>query len=337
MKILILTPHTLRAIICATPAINAVRRQYPDAQITLLTAAIGREICPTGTIIDTHIEQERYRTTTGRARLLSIIRKQKFSIVINFEAESKSSALLTILSGARSTAGRVTNFFGKFYTNPTPLHAESLARSPYSPYLEVIEQLGIRSSDCLPVIYRSERDKRMAREYFDKHGLYKKATLVLAPTACSPLYCWSAENFAIIGRKFLTKYGGKVLITWSGSGLGIAQEVQKLIGERAIVCPKTSIGEFAALLAEAGVVVCHDSSAMHIALSVQVPAVIANTPTGSTPNTTLQIGVPGIRLHYQAQQPASDMQDDDIAAQLATIHPDRVWEAVENIWRCNYY
>ncbi|MFN8361382.1 MAG: glycosyltransferase family 9 protein [Candidatus Kapaibacterium sp.] len=337
MNILILTPDTLRNILCITPALHAVRKQYPDAHITLLTSGIGREICPEGTLIDKHLALEQFSSPGKILRLLSGIRRKKFSLAINFHHESKSAALLTILSGVGMTAGVNSNFLGKFYTHSLARLATEQAHRPYALGLELIEKLGIPPAEALPVIHRSDRDKRNAREYGERHGLYKKATLVLAPTGSSPLHCWSPEHFALIGRKFLAKYGGKVLIIWSGSAIGTAQQVQKLIGERALVSPKTSPGELAALLAEAAVVVCHTSSALHIAYAVRTPTVCLNTPTDYAADTDLQIGIPSLRLHYQAQYPAGAIMDDDIAAQLATIRPERVWEAVEKLWNAHYY
>ena len=97
MNILLLQLKRIGDLILTTPAITALRKKYPDADITLAVSRECAELLPAISNVDHVLIARRNLRDVG---MVSSVAGKRFDYCIDFTRNDRS-ALLTLLSGAR--------------------------------------------------------------------------------------------------------------------------------------------------------------------------------------------------------------------------------------------
>ena len=110
--ILIIKQTSLGDVLHSTGHVRCIRKQYPDARITLLTADTSADIYRDNPHIDEMIEFQRYRVkrdwwrhpawTLGHFRkVLAEVRKQRYDLAIDLQGRWKSALFLYAVHSSR--------------------------------------------------------------------------------------------------------------------------------------------------------------------------------------------------------------------------------------------
>jgi len=102
---------------------------------------------------------------------------------------------------------------------------------------------------------------------------------VLNPGAGWPNKRWPAERFAAMARELHRWHGLLSLVTWGPAERALADEIVASSDGAARLSPPTSVGELAAVMAGAALVVAGDTGPLHIAAAVGAPVVGLYGPT----------------------------------------------------------
>jgi len=98
--------------------------------------------------------------------------------------------------------------------------------------------------------------------------------VLVHPGSRSPFRIWPAERFAAVCDRLQDELGAQVFLV---AGPGEQALVRAIRGHAqshlVALSQRFSVGQFAALLAEFDVMLCHDSGPMHVAASVGTPVV----------------------------------------------------------------
>ncbi len=124
-RILVIKFWGLGSITLTTPALRALKRSFPDAELTFLTFAQNAALCR---LLDAIDRVEVYDAGDVRAfvrsaaRLLRFLRRERFDAVVDLEFYANCTSLLTGLAGApRSVGFRSPKFWREaFYTERVP-------------------------------------------------------------------------------------------------------------------------------------------------------------------------------------------------------------------------
>jgi ADP-heptose:LPS heptosyltransferase len=136
---------------------------------------------------------------------------------------------------------------------------------------------------------------------------------VVHPGASDPRRRWEPEKFAQVADR-LAEAGLQVILTGTRDECPVVQRVADAMTANAIdVCALTTLGEAAALIESAKLVVTNDTGTSHIAAALGTPSVvifIASDPARWAPEGAQHIAVgPGIADipagQVRAQEPAS--------------------------------
>jgi ADP-heptose:LPS heptosyltransferase len=102
---------------------------------------------------------------------------------------------------------------------------------------------------------------------------------VLHPGAKSPARRWPADRFAAVARD-LTGLGHDVVVTGAPAERPLAARIARLAGlpDDAVLAGRTGVGELAALIAHARLVICGDTGAGHLATAFGTPSVLLFGP-----------------------------------------------------------
>jgi ADP-heptose:LPS heptosyltransferase len=106
----------------------------------------------------------------------------------------------------------------------------------------------------------------------------RHATIV-HPGAASPARRWPAERFAAVAANERAA-GRTVVVTGAPTEVGLARRVAERAGleRRAVLAGGTDLAQLAAIVANAGRVVCGDTGVAHLATALGTPSVVLHGP-----------------------------------------------------------
>ncbi|MFC4070834.1 glycosyltransferase family 9 protein [Actinoplanes subglobosus] len=100
---------------------------------------------------------------------------------------------------------------------------------------------------------------------------------IIHPGAKSPARRWPPDRFASVARR-LVAAGHQVLVTGSRQEHDLCVRVAELAGLPGAAVPRTGLGDLAALVAAARLVICGDTGVAHLATAYRTPSVVLFGP-----------------------------------------------------------
>lgn len=333
MKILVIKKGALGDMIAGTGALIKLREKYPAAHIVLLGDKLSETVCPSGTIADEVVDIDLYsRGVNGFFKLLSYVRRQKFDIVANLRWKSDLTAVLTIFSGARIKLGGGRGFYTKFYTDYDPKLFADENRHEYKIHVDILRPLGILPENIRTYIHISDADKAWATNFLKKHRLKKNNFLMLTPIASNVQKAWPPQRFVAIAQRFRQKNRAPVLVSYSPGDAAQAEAIVSAAAHGVIATGKTTIGQLAALVAAARLVLCNNSGIIHVAYAVGTPVLCLNTSLGWEPCGKRDASITRLAAHLPVEQ-NRHLSNDEVEKLLATISVDEVWRLLTERWQ----
>ncbi len=279
-KILIIFIARIGDLILFTPVLKGLLRHYGNCEISIIVPpdlAHCVKKMPYFNEIVVCRTSNKYNLLT---RILQLVRlcvsvvTKKFDIVITPLAVTCTTALvLSRVSRAKIKIGYTRN------EDKNHIFTESIKLMPFEhdvvQNLKVLSKLNINSFDEKMEFYISENDRSAAQIFLKNNGMSENDTLVaLHPVSQKEIKNWPAERFAQLGYKVSRQYGTKIIIFGSSEEKKVAEDIKAVIGEKAIIqAGKTSIQVAAAILERCKLLVCNDSSIMHIGAAIGIPMV----------------------------------------------------------------
>ncbi len=331
-NILIIKWGALGDLIMATSAIKAVRDNYPNAKITMLSNLIMKELLPEGYIIDEYIFLSRSGRHVNESFLnqlwmLRELRKRKFDLAINLKWKSERASVLTFLSGTKERIGYHQKYFSFCYTHQI-VHPEGRYQE-VDRNLDIVKSFGIKVNDATPIIFISDEDKKFADDFFLSGSLQKENTICIHPGASKASRAWLPERYVELSKKMISEFGVKILVTWGINELNLANGIVESIGSNAILSSKTkSIAELGAMIAHCKLFISVCTGPMNVANAVGTPiiALLGSTdpldwsPVGEIHRT---IKSPLVLEHYTDEDERKAL--DDISVQNVLNVAEEKW------------
>ena len=279
-NVLVIRRRYLGDIVLLGSVLRNVRLHWPAATITVLT-----ESAYTGVLAlnpDAIAALAFPRHATAWPGFIAALRRARFTHVLDFDNTDKT-ALVTRLTGAgvRVTFDRETNPFRHrwAYTGSARVsNAFYTSHHITETYLSLLPPAGI------PVV---SREVRLAPRATDESGvapfigLAKSAVrnpqfrrLLLHPGSRSPFRLWPAERFAAVCDQLQEKLGVQVFVVSGPGESALVKEIRRHAKTHLVALEqRLTVGQFAALLTQFDLFLCHDSGPMHIAAAVGTPVV----------------------------------------------------------------
>ena len=277
-----------------TPAIGALRRQFPSAHLTYLVEAPAEPVVRHHPGLDEVVVVERPR---GLARirydleLAKRLRAARFDIVIDFHGGPRSG-FLTWASGAPQRIGYALPGRALSYTTRIPW-----TRSLVPPRHSVLNQwdlltpLGIAPPDRAadPVVMPVDGDAAAhVAARLAAAGVGESAPLiVLHVSAGNPFRRWPTTSFAEVAAQLAADDRARRIIITSGpseadAAEAVAAQARSLAGPAADCIVRTGefdLSELRALVGRAALYIGGDSGPLHIAATTATPVVALFGPT----------------------------------------------------------
>jgi ADP-heptose:LPS heptosyltransferase len=256
-------------LLCAVPALRAVRRAHPQAKVTLaglMQATWFVERYPD--LVDDLL------VVAGVAGLPEVAPDPDAAARFESGARARGFDLALQLHGSGVTSNAVAEALGARRT---------VVPSPYRDDLpEVRRMLAVTAAaGCPPA-----GDDIVLPIRPDEHA--KAAALAgpvgphvcLHPGASRPANRWPPERFAAVGD-WMAASGHQVILTGTRRERPVTAAVAAAMEEPALdLAGRTTVGTLAAVFARARVVVSNDTGAAHVAAAVGTPSVVVFAPGG---------------------------------------------------------
>ncbi|HEX5442817.1 MAG TPA: glycosyltransferase family 9 protein [Pirellulales bacterium] len=286
-RVAVLRALQLGDLLCAVPALRALRGALPKARITLIGLAWAREFAERfNRYVDDFLElpgfpglPEREFDSAAFLDFLAAAHKRRFDLAIQLHGSGSFVNPLTAMLGARHNAGYFVP--GDYCPDPQrflpyPNHLPEVRR-----HLALMEFLGappLGEELDFPV---READRDALAELGDARRLRRGEYVCIHPGARYLSRRWGAERFAAVADR-LDAMGLQVVITGSRSEAELADAVATAMRRPSInLAGRTTLGSLAALLDNARLVVSNDTGISHVATGVHVPSIVV--VTGSDP------------------------------------------------------
>jgi ADP-heptose:LPS heptosyltransferase len=267
-------------LLCAVPALRALRRSSPEAQIALIgLPAVAPIVARFRHYIDELLPfpgfpgiPEVPPDPPRLAEFLAAARRRAFDLALQLHGSGRTSNAFVALLGARRVAGSYPPdepgpdselFLPYAEDRPEPLRS-----------LAVMRLLGIDAGDASPEFPLGDDDRaehmRLARRHRLEPGRYG----CIHPGAAEPRRRWPPERFAEVADA-LAERGLRPVLTGGPDERALTAATAAAMQTAAVdLAGETSVGGLAALLADAAVTVTNDTGTSHLAAAVRVPSVV---------------------------------------------------------------
>jgi ADP-heptose:LPS heptosyltransferase len=281
-------------IITFIPTIKKLKKELPDAHITLLgdNMALAKDILETYPYNLNTIELSRKLSFYKLIKTLLFIRASKFDLFIlpmwktdniRVHKSIKNASIFAYLSGTRYILGNAQSPLSCLYNVRIVPFKENIIDLN----LSSLEKLGfdITEEDKKPELFLNftGTDKKIRDMLVKENLLSKNYPLVIFHTGTGKCYTnrqWLDERWAKLGDILIDKYKVCILFIGDNQDLVKIKEIQNLMNNKTYnFAGKLSLTETASLIKICNLIICTNSGPMHIAASLKVPSIVLIGPT----------------------------------------------------------
>ncbi len=282
-RVVVFRALKLGDMLCATPALRALRRGLPAAEIILIGLPWAREFVERHRgLLDGFREfpgwpglPERAPDLDAIPKFFDAMRAECFDLAIQLHGSGAVSNGVVSRLGARRTAGfyepGVARHDPRFFL-PYPNRGLELRR-----LLSLVEHLGFASRGEALEFPLDEKDRRAARRLLAARGVDPNAFACVHAGASVPERRWPVERFAA-AADVLADRGLPVVLTGSAGEAGLAFAIRREMRNPAVnLAGETPLGTLGAVLERAALLLCNDTGVSHIAAALKTPSVVIST------------------------------------------------------------
>jgi ADP-heptose:LPS heptosyltransferase len=278
-RIAIVRALMLGDLLCAVPALRAVRRGFPDAEITLVGLGWARDFAARFShLVDDFAElpgfpglPETPLLSEELAVFFARMRARRYDLAVQLHGSGRVTNRLTALLGAP----RVAAFVEPGAEVPDPELSVSWPETGH----EIHRLLALPRTLGLPVagdeleLPLTEGDRSAVERLAP--GLERGRYACIHPGARSATP-WPAEHFAEVAAR-LAEGGLRIVLTGSAGEAATGVVAEALPGRALDLAGRTSLGALGALVEGAAVTVSNDTGVSHVAAAVRAPSVVVVT------------------------------------------------------------
>jgi heptosyltransferase II len=283
-RILIRSVNWIGDAVMTTAAIDSIRANFPEAEITLLA---NPSVAPLFQVFDgvdrviTFRRNGQHRGLLGRLRLAAQLRKHRFDLAILFP-NSFEAALIPWLAGIPLRIGKDSDARGLLLTHRYPRSLQLPDTHQVLNYLKMLEYFGLQPGKAALRLQTTAAEEGELAALLAGRGIGPRdLVLGINPGATfGAAKRWYPERFAEAAAELSRRWGARVVITGGPGETGMAARIEELLGGDCVnLAGATSVRQLMALIKRCDFFITNDSGPMHIAAAFGVPLVAIFGPT----------------------------------------------------------
>jgi ADP-heptose:LPS heptosyltransferase len=279
--ILVVSSTAIGDTLLSTPAIRAVRKRYPHANIFAHFNIKNMELFENNPDINGIIPY--YRGYKKFFKTVREFRRRNFDLVLIFHGNEPQATPMAYLSGARFIIkiprsrqyGFLLSNRSNGFDNPWDHHAIDVRFMAAS-------FARCAADDKEMVLIPDKNTASFIDEYVRSIGIGENAIIVGFQAGAATRYkMWPKENFIELGRRLLACNPAlRIILTGSKHEKNLCDAIAEEIGEGALSASgRISLKQMSALVKKMHLLVTNDTGTMHIAIALKTKTVSLFCPT----------------------------------------------------------
>jgi heptosyltransferase-3 len=294
-RILVIMLRRIGDVLLTTPAVRALRKRFPKAEIDFLVESPAHEMLAGNNDLTRVLIYDGHGPLKYLYWLLQV-RMLHYDWVIDYMGNPRT-AMLTFASGAAVKAG--PGHVSHRWAYNHLLKESSTPHYSAEEKIRTLASLGIDadSSDHLPSVAGDAESEEFANKALARMRIPRGSIIGIVPASRRITRQWPAHKYAELGRRLRDSLGAHLIIFWGPGERELAEEVRNGIGTQAFLGPETkSLRHLAALIGRCRLVVTNCNGPRHIAVARSVPTVTVHgssdpvlwNPPGNENHTTIR-------------------------------------------------
>lgn len=281
-KVAVFRALQLGDLLCAVPALRALRAGMPGARVDLVGLPWARGFAERfSAYVDGFIEfpgfpglPECEPDIPALPAFLSAMQAREYDLVLQLHGDGRLTNSIVALFDAQAYAG--TALPDAYRPHPGTFIAPVHGRHEIQRNLAVVRALGIPAEDEELELPITPPERAECAAFMQEHGLVRGGYACVHPGGRSPWRRWPAEQFAAVVEG-LTERGLRVVVTGTEEERDVAGAVVGPFGTAVTAAGRTSLGGVAALIEGSRLLICNDTGVSHVACAVGTPSVVLVT------------------------------------------------------------
>jgi lipopolysaccharide heptosyltransferase II len=286
-RVLAVRLDALGDVLMTTPALHAIKTSAPAAKLALLTSPGGAEAARLSPDVDDVIVYDApwMKATAPRASsdpdldFIARLRDAAYDAAVIFTVYSQNplpSALLCFLAGIPRRLAHCRENPYQLLTHWVPeCEPDVRVRHEARRQLDLVAAVGWRAADeRLRIAIPCAADERVAALLTAARIETARPWLVVHPGASAPSRRYPPARFAAVIRSLARAHGWQIVLTGAQAE---APLVESITGRADVPCVslagRLDLGELAALLARAPLLLSNNTGPVHVAAAVGTPVV----------------------------------------------------------------
>lgn len=325
-RILIIRLSAIGDVVRVLPALHALRRTFPDAQIDWVVERKSADVVEGHPALDHVLVFDRrghgLRDTVSFLKLCVAIRQGHYDIIMDFHGILKSG-LLMAFSGVRDRYGfappRAQELSWLFAKKRVPLPDRIMNRVEENLYL--LDAVTLYQDEPEAAIFVPEDIQDEVDAFFEQTFDGAKRIVALHPPVDRKEKQWPLEYFGRLADMLQADGRFDVLITWGPGQYTAVEGVLQNCRRNPVVAPETSsLKHYAWIAQRADLYFGGDTGPMHIASAMGTPVVAVFGGTDPVQHAPYKRDCEILYI-----PPTSELKEPE--QRLARITPDMVFEA----------
>ena len=281
MKILVIRIKGIGNTVMFTPALAALRKALPNADIVFLADTGSAEVVRGSNLVDEIIHFDLGWSLSKKIKVICNLRREKFDYsIMTFPANKVQFNILAFLIGASK---RVTHKYGNskvktlsFLQNVKIPAVEGVHDVDQN--LNLLKAFNIQAEDKEQHFYISKDDMVFAESFFREKGLGRAIAMHPGCGDDSLYKRWPSRHFTSL-IKLLNDNGHDVILIAGPGEQELVSNINEQLANKAVVLQDVNLKKVAAVISLCSSFLSTDSGLGHIAAAMNVPTLAITGPT----------------------------------------------------------
>ena len=280
-KILLIRLRRIGDVILTTPAISALRQGIPAASISYIIERPYRELVEENPNLDKVIVLERKQSLREFSKLLRLIRKEKYDVVLDFHGGPRAS-FITLLSKAKLKVGYRIKYKNFIYNIKLPRSPKEGYFHSVENHINLVKALGVNVKS-LPPLYLPQARKtevEKVKKFIEENTLGGSKIIAIHISAGNAFRNWGVDNLVQLTNLLAQQPDVKIVLIGTSEDQKAEEEIlKKSTASLLSLVGRLNLREAKELISHSSLFVGPDSGPMHIAASTSTPIVALFGPT----------------------------------------------------------
>ena len=275
-KVVLLRASRIGDFICATPAFRALRMALPDAEITMITLPMLRDLVLRSPHLDRFVAfpgfpgiAEQFFDAEQAVSFFQEMQAEQFDLAIQMQGSGVNSNPFMLLLGARATAGFIRR-------SDTPGRLDAALPMPENCH-EVLRMLALTTFLGAP-----PQGQETEFPLWTMDSILAEMMLAGAEPPLIGVHMgardltrrWAFERFKAVAGQLQHRYGGTIVILGEAQDWPVGEKLaESLRVSYRNLAGKTSLSELGAVIQRLTLLVTNDTGPAHIAYALRTPTV----------------------------------------------------------------